>query len=55
MVETNTKLMNRFQFQGVPTVVAKHAVTGELVVKDGSMQTAVLAAVLGLVPPVAAK
>ena len=51
MVESNTKLMNRFQFSGVPTVIAKHAVTGDLVVKEGSMQTAVLAAVLGLQPP----
>lgn len=50
-VETNTKLMNRFQFSGVPTIVARHAVTGDLVVKDGSMPTAVLAAVLGLQPP----
>lgn len=55
VVEANTKLMNRFQFQGVPTVVAKHAVTGDLVVKDGSMPTAVLASVLGLTPPVPAK
>ena len=50
-VEANTKLMNRFQFSGVPTIVAKHAVSGELVVKEGSMQTAVLAAALGLQPP----
>jgi thiol:disulfide interchange protein DsbG len=50
-VEANTKLMNRFQFSGVPTIVAKHAVSGDLVVKEGSMQTAVLAAVLGLQPP----
>lgn len=50
-VATNTRLMNRFQFSGVPTVVAKHAVTGELVVRDGAMPTAVLAAVLGLQPP----
>ena len=51
LVEANTKLMNRFQFSGVPTVVAKHAVSGDLVVKEGSMPTAVLAAVLGLQPP----
>ena len=51
MVEANTKLMNTFQFGSVPTVVAKHAGTGDLVVKEGSMQTAVLAAVLGLQPP----
>lgn len=51
LVEANTKLMNRFQLQGVPAVIAKHAVTGDLVVKEGSMQTAVLAATLGLQPP----
>lgn len=50
-IEANTKLMNRFQFQGVPTIVAKHAVTGELVVKEGAQPTALLAAELGLVPP----
>lgn len=51
VVEANTRLMNRFQFSGVPTIVAKHAVTGDLVVKEGSMQAAVLAAMLGLQPP----
>ncbi|MDB5942718.1 MAG: dsbG [Ramlibacter sp.] len=50
-VEANTKLMNSLQFNGVPTVVAKHAVTGDLVVKEGSMSTAMLAAALGLQPP----
>lgn len=50
-VEANTKLMNRFQFGSVPTIVAKHAVTGDLVVKEGAMPTAALAAALGLQPP----
>ena len=50
-VDANTKLMNRFQFQGVPTIVAKHAVTGDLVVKEGALPTAMLAAALGLQPP----
>lgn len=50
-VEANTKLMNRFQFGSVPTVVAKHAVTGDLVVREGSLPTAELAAALGLQPP----
>ena len=36
---------------GVPAVVGKHAVTGELVVKEGSMPTAMLATVLGLQVP----
>lgn len=53
MVASNTKLMNRFQFQGVPVIVAKNAVSGDLVVKEGSMSTALLAATLGLNPPVA--
>lgn len=50
-VEANTKLFNRFQFSGVPTIVAKHAVTGDLVVRDGSMATETLANALGLPLP----
>lgn len=50
-VEANTRLMNRFQFSSVPTIVARHAVTGDLVVQEGSMPTATLASVLGLQPP----
>ena len=50
-VEANTKLFNRYKFGSVPTIVAKHAVTGDLVVKEGSLPTASLAAVLGLQPP----
>lgn len=50
-VAANTKLLNRFQFGSVPTIVAKHAVTGDLVVKEGSLPTASLAAILGLQPP----
>jgi len=50
-VAANTALMNRYGFGGVPVVVAKHAVTGELVVKEGSMPTAMLAGVLGLQAP----
>lgn len=51
IVAANTALMNRYGFGGVPVVVGKHAVTGELVVKEGSMPTATLATVLGLQPP----
>jgi thiol:disulfide interchange protein DsbG len=51
MVEANTKLMNRFQFSSVPTIVAKHAVTGNVVVQEGAMPTAALANVLGLQVP----
>jgi thiol:disulfide interchange protein DsbG len=52
IVDANTKLFNRFQFQSVPTIVAKHAVTGDLVVRDGALPTDLLAAALGLQPPV---
>ena len=50
-VEANTRLLTRFQFPGVPTIVAKHAITGELVVREGALPTAALADALGLVPP----
>ena len=50
-VESNTRLLTRLQFPGVPTIVAKHAVTGELVVKEGALPTAALADALGLVAP----
>lgn len=51
LVAANTALFNRYGFGGVPAVVAKHAVTGELVVKEGSMPTAMLATALGLQVP----
>ena len=51
VVEANTRLLTRLQFAGVPTLVARHAITGELVVKEGAMPTAALANALGLVPP----
>lgn len=51
LVAANTALFNRYGFGGVPAVVAKHAVTGELVVKEGSMPTSMLATVLGLQVP----
>ena len=47
-VKRNTELMTRFGFGSVPTVVAKHAQTGELVTIEGSASTAVLAQKLGL-------
>lgn len=52
-VAANTQLFNRYRFSSVPTVVANHAQTGALVVQEGSMPTATLAAVLGLQPPAA--
>ncbi len=51
LVATNTALMNRFGFGSVPVVVAKHAVTGALVVKEGAMPTPALANALGLQVP----
>lgn len=53
LVAANTALMNRYGFASVPVIVGKHAVTGELVVKEGSMPTAALAAALGLQAPAA--
>jgi thiol:disulfide interchange protein DsbG len=53
MVASNTALMNRYGFGSVPVVVARHATSGEVVVREGSMPTAALAAVLGLQAPAA--
>ena len=47
----NTALMNKFGFASIPTIVGKHAQSGETVVIDGSMPTAALAAKLGLQAP----
>ena len=50
-VQRNTELFNRFGFGSVPTVVAKHAQSGELVTVEGSVPTGVLAQRLGLSAP----
>lgn len=50
-VAANTTLMTRYGFGGVPVIVGKHATTGELVVKEGSMPTPALANALGLAVP----
>jgi thiol:disulfide interchange protein DsbG len=50
-VVKNTALMTRFGFASVPSIVAKHAQTGALVTREGSMATPELAAFLGLQPP----
>jgi thiol:disulfide interchange protein DsbG len=50
-VERNTQLMTRFGFASVPTVVARHAQSGELVTIEGSVPTPVLAQRLGLQAP----
>ncbi len=52
-VKRNTALMTRFGFASVPTVVAKHAQTGQLVTVEGSLPPDVLAQRLGLQPPAA--
>lgn len=51
VVARNTELFNRFGLGGVPAVIGKHAQTGELVQREGSMPTQALAAVLGLQAP----
>lgn len=51
LVAANTALMNRYGFGGVPVIIAKHAVTGDLVVKEGAMPTPALANALGLAVP----
>jgi len=51
VVKKNTELFTRFGFGGVPTVVAKHAQTGQLVTLEGSMPTGLLAQKLGLTSP----
>jgi thiol:disulfide interchange protein DsbG len=50
-VGKNTALMNRFGLGSVPTIVGKHAQTGEVVVVEGAVPTATLAAKLGLQAP----
>lgn len=51
VVKKNTELFTRFGFGGVPTVVAKHAQSGQLVTLEGSMPTGMLAQRLGLTTP----
>ena len=51
LVKKNTELFTRFGFGGVPTVVAKHAQSGQLVTVEGSLPTAGLAQRLGLNAP----
>jgi thiol:disulfide interchange protein DsbG len=51
IVKKNTELFNKFGFASIPAIVAKHAQTGNLVVKEGAMSTAALAQMLGLQVP----
>lgn len=50
-IAKNTALMNSFGFASIPTIVATHAQTGELVRQEGAMPTAALANFLGLQVP----
>jgi thiol:disulfide interchange protein DsbG len=50
-VRKNTELMTRLRFESVPTIVAKHAQTQQVVTREGSLPTAELAALLGLQVP----
>jgi thiol:disulfide interchange protein DsbG len=50
-IAKNTALFNRYAFASVPTIVASHAQTGALVVKEGAVSTADLAQLLGLQMP----
>src|SRR6059058_1807902 len=47
-VKQNTALMTRFGFGSVPTIIGKHAQTGELVTVEGALPTAALALKFGL-------
>jgi thiol:disulfide interchange protein DsbG len=51
LVKKNTELFNSFGFTGVPTVVGKHATSGEIVTIEGSLPAPGLAQRLGLNPP----
>lgn len=51
VIEQNTALMNRFGFGAVPSIVGKHAQTGEVVTIEGSLPTTALAQRLGLQVP----
>ncbi len=50
-VKKNTEMMTSFGFASIPSIVAKHAQTGELVKQEGAMPTAALASFLGLQAP----
>jgi thiol:disulfide interchange protein DsbG len=51
IVKKNTELFNKFGFGSVPSLVTKNAQTGAVVTHEGSMQTADLAAFLGVPVP----
>ncbi len=51
LVKKNTELFNRFGFTGLPTIVGKHAQTGEIVTIEGSLPAPGLAQRFGLSQP----
>lgn len=50
-VKKNTELFNKYAFGSVPTLVTRHPQTGAVVTHEGALQTADLAAFLGVPPP----
>jgi thiol:disulfide interchange protein DsbG len=50
-IAKNTELFNQYGFASVPTIVGKHAQTGNVVVQEGSMPTQALAGAFGLSAP----
>lgn len=51
IVSKNTDLLTRFGFASIPTIIARHAQSGDLVTQEGSLPTAALATLLGLRVP----
>ncbi len=49
-IKANTKLFTSLGIESVPYTVAKNAQTGQVVTRNGAMDTAALAAFLGLAP-----
>lgn len=50
-IKKNTALFNKYGFGAVPTLVTKHPTTGAAVTHEGALQTADLAAFLGVPAP----
>jgi thiol:disulfide interchange protein DsbG len=50
-IKGNTALLNSFGAESVPFIIAKNQKTGQTVSRDGAMDTAVLAAFLGIDAP----
>ena len=50
-IKANTRLLDRLGADSVPFIVARHAGSGQVVTRAGSMDTAGLATFLGLPQP----